>query len=192
MRVCDYKIRQAVKWAKAQGKGIVWYWHQEVGQWLSEALPDAVFFPAGKQSDRTLTANDAPAVLGDKILICSLPAHGTGKNLQYMANQLFLQMPINEMVMEQGIGRTHRKGQKADEVVVTTLISNDHDKMALGAVLNDAVYVSETMNQPQKVLIAAWNPMPTTYGHDVLTRAGAQAKMLTARQQQLLRERFQQ
>lgn len=192
MRVCDYKIQQAVKWAAEQKRGIIWYWHQEAGEWLSELLPEALFFPAGKQSDRALTSPEAGSQLGNRILICSLPAHGTGKNLQYMQNQLFMQLAINETTMEQGIGRTHRKGQKADEVVVSTMISNTHDKMALGAILNDAIYVSETMNQPQKVLIATWNPMPTTYGHDVLTRAGAQAKILTARQQQLLHERFQQ
>lgn len=192
MRVCDYKIQVAKKWAAEQKRGIIWYWHQEVGEWLAETIPDAAFFPAGKQGNRELTAPDAGTQLGNRILICSLPAHGTGKNLQYMQNQLFLQLAINETSMEQGIGRTHRKGQKADEVTVTTVISNMHDQLALGAILNDAIYVSETMNQPQKVLIATWDPMPTTYGHDVLTRAGAQAKILTARQQQLLSERFNQ
>lgn len=190
VRVCSYKVDEAVQWVAENGEGIVWFFHNDFGQWLMEHLPNAVFCPAGKKANDFLTGEGAAERCRGKVLVCSLAAHYQGKNLQFMQNQLFAQLPINEMMMEQGIGRTHRKGQTADEVVITTLISNMHDKVALGAILNDAVYVSETMNQPQKVLVATWDPMPTTYGHDVLTRAGAQAKLLTARQQLLLKERF--
>jgi hypothetical protein len=47
------------------------------------------------------------------------------------------------------------------------------------------------MNSPRKVLIATWDPLPTIYTSSVLIRAGANAKMLNARQQLLLSERFQ-
>lgn len=195
MRVCDYKIQKAISWAKERDQGIVWYWHQVMGDWLFEKLVaagiNAVHCPAGKQANDFLTSEGAADRCSKKILVCSIAAHGTGKNLQFMTDQIFVQLPVNELSMEQAIGRTHRKGQTADEVIITTLISSEHDRMALGAILNDAIYVRETMNSPRKVLIASWNPMPTTFGSEVLIRAGAQATLLTARQQQLLRERFQ-
>lgn len=192
MRVCDFKVREAVKWAKDRKQGIVWYWHQEMGEWLFESLKAAgvevAHCPAGNASNKLL--NDPEQCVG-KILVCSISAHGTGKNLQFMADQIMVQLPVNETGMEQTIGRTHRQGQKEDEVVVTTLISLDHDQLALAAILNDAIYVRETFNDPRKVLIATWNPMPVVYGSHILQRAGAQAKILNARQQLLLAERFQ-
>lgn len=194
VRVCDYKIREAVKWAEKNGSGIIWYWHQEVGRWLVEQLEEAgidpIFCPAGSAANRFLTSPEAAEECPGRILVCSISAHGTGKNLQFMQNQLFLQLPVTEMATEQAIGRTHRKGQDADEITVTTMITSTYDEMALSALLNDALYVRETMNSPRKILIATWNPMPTIYGSSVLIRAGAQAKMLSARQQQMLNERF--
>lgn len=197
VRVCDFKIRQAVKWAKAHNKtgGIIWFHHQAVGAWLNEVFKeeglDPIFCPAGKASNNFLTGPSAASECEGRFVICSIAAHGTGKNLQFMQDQLFVQLPVSEMTMEQAIGRTHRKGQQADEITINTLVTSTYDEMALSALLNDALYVRETMNSPRKILIANWNPMPIIFGSSVLIRAGAQTKMLNARQQQLLSERFQ-
>jgi hypothetical protein len=196
VRVCDYKIKMALKWAqKQEDGGIVWFHHKEVGLWLNEVLTAAglpvIYCPAGKAANQFLTSPDAAEKCAGKILICSISSHGTGKNLQFMQNQLFAQLPISEMAFEQAIGRTHRKGQEADEIYIGTLVTSTYDEMALSALLNDALYVRETMNSPRKILIASWNPMPIIYGSAVLIRAGAQANMLNARQQQQLQERFQ-
>lgn len=195
VRVCPYKIAEAIAWVKEGNDGIVWFYHNELGLWAKElflaAGIDVAFCPAGRQHDEFLTGEGATERTRGKILLCSMKAHGTGKNLQYKANQFFLQLPISETDVEQNIGRTHRTGQEADVVEVSTVISNDFDEMALSAILNDALYVRETMGSPRKVLIATWDPLPTIYTSQVLIRAGANAKMLNARQQMLLNERFQ-
>lgn len=196
VRVSPYKINRAIEWAKAQEtKDIVWFYHNELGQWAHELFTAAgiehAYCPAGRQFDEFLTTEGAAARTAGKVLLCSQKAHGTGKNLQFKANQFFLQLPVSELDFEQTIGRTHRMGQTADEVEITTVISNEFDEMALSAILNDALYVRETMNSPRKVLIATWDPLPTIYTSSVLIRAGANAKMLNARQQLLLSERFQ-
>ena len=195
VRVCGYKVQAAVRWAKKhKAGGIVWYYHKEMGRWLVEEFEkagiDAIHCYAGKEMNQFLTADDAAEQCFGKYLICSISAHGTGKNLQFMQDQFFVQLPPTEQKAEQSIGRTHRKGQYADEIKVTTLISNEFDEMALAALLNDATYVREKMDDPRKLLIGTWNPMPIIYGSHLLIRAGAQAKLLTARQQQMLQERF--
>ena len=195
-RVCPFKIIEAIEWSVDQGEegGIVWFYHNELGEWALELFQAAglpvVYCPAGNAANAFLTDEGAADRCKGKIILASMKAHGTGKNLQFMRNQCFMQLPITELDFEQNIGRTHRKGQIADEVVISTMISNDFDQMALAAILNDALYVRETFNSPRKVLVATWDPMPTVYGSQVLIRAGAQAKMLTARQQQLLSDKF--
>lgn len=196
VRVCDYKINLALQWAKNKqdSQGIVWYYHQEMGNWLFEELQKlgvpSVHCPAGKASNEFLTKPDADARCRGKILVCSISAHGTGKNLQFMTDQFFLQLPPTEQIAQQSIARTHRTGQKADEVTCYTTIANETDEMALAANLNDAMYVFETLNSQRKLLIASWNPVPTIYASTMLRRAGASVQVLSDTQQQMLADRF--
>lgn len=196
VRVCDYKLQAAVQWMKKHplGEGIVWYYHHTCGDWLVELAEAAglsvIHCPAGAAVNKFLTSPDIAEQCKGKFLICSIKAHGTGKNLQFLTDQLYVQFPFNESAAQQAIGRTHRKGQEEDTVTVTTLISNDTDELALSACLNDAVYVYETLQSSRKVLVATWNPMPTIYGTQVLQRAGLQTKVLNAKQQMMLAERF--
>lgn len=198
VRVDDYKLMRALEWAERHplGEGIIWYYHQEIGVWLAELMAQAgmpvVHCPAGKASNEFLTSDGAAERCKGKFLVASVTAHGIGKNLQFMSDQLFVQLPPTEQQAQQSIGRTHRKGQEADEVTITTMVSNETDELALAALLNDAMYVFETMHSQRKLLIASWNPMPTIYGSSMLIRAGIQARILNARQQQLLGDRFQQ
>lgn len=198
VRVCDYKIQEAVKWMKdhPDGEGIVWFYHNECGRWIFEEAEKAglsvVFCPAGSVANKFLTSEGAAERCKGKFLVASIMAHGTGKNLQFMTDQCYVQFPWNEATAQQAIGRTHRKGQKADTVTVTTMVSCEADELALAGCLNDAVYVLETMRSQRKVLIATWDPMPTLYGSQMLQRAGISAKTLSAKQRLMLRERFSQ
>lgn len=196
VRVCDYKMQATIKLMKASdlGEGIVFYHHQTAGNWLVElaqaaGLP-AVHCPAGKAANDFLTSAGAESRCRGKWLICSISAHGTGKNLQFLSDQIYLQIPHNEMTAQQSIGRTHRQGQKADSVTCTTLISNPQDELILASLLNDSIYMLETTASQRKLLQANWNPMPTVYGTHQLQRAGLQSKVLTAKQQLMLTERF--
>lgn len=195
IRVCDYKIKAAVKWAKQQERGgIIWYHHQGLGEWLAEEFTkggvDAIHCPAGERYNRMLTDQAAPERFRHRFAICSMQAHSTGKNLQYFDRQYFVQFPRPEETAQQVLGRTHRKGQQADEVLVYTCISTEIDEIALAATLNDSVYVFETMASKRKVLFATWNPMPSIYGAELLARAGADAKQLNIRQRAILAGKF--
>ncbi len=196
VRVCDYKIQRAVEWMQQHPlkEGLVFYHHQTCGNWLYEVAKAAglpvVHCPAGKASNDFLTSSGAKERCKGKFLLCSISAHGTGKNLQFMCDQLYVQIPHNEMIAQQSIGRTHRQGQEADTVTCTTMISNEQDEMILAALLNDAIYVHETTASSRRLLQATWNPMPTIYGTHQLNRAGLQSKILTAKQKLMLSERF--
>lgn len=194
VRICDYKVQEAVRWAKGREDGIIWFWNQAIGVWITEALKAAgipvIHCPAGKEANEFLTKPDADIRCKGKFLVCSIEGHGTGKNLQFMVDQLMVQLPHTEQSAQQTIGRTHRTGQKADVVEVTTLICNEADEMGFAAILNDAMYVSETMGSSRKVLVASYNPIPTIYASSMLQRAGIQARLLNARQQQMLGDKF--
>lgn len=194
VRVCDYKIRAAVEWMRHRKSGIIWYYHQGIGEWMAEAAKaaglNAVHCPAGKHFNDLLTCEGAKSYFADKFAICSITAHGTGKNLQYFSEQFCLQFPRPEETAQQMIGRTHRKGQEEDQVTVTTCISTDIDEIALAATLNDAVYVFETTSSKRKILFATWDPMPVIFGTALLNRAGAEAKQLNIRQRKILEDRF--
>jgi hypothetical protein len=195
VRVCDYKIKDAVRWMKAQERGgIVWYMGHGAGDWVAEearkAGIDAIHCPAGKQFNALLTDAEAPTRFAKTFAICSISAHGTGKNLQYFDRQYFLQFPRPEEVVQQTLGRLHRPGQEADVVITRTNISTEIDEIALAATLNDSVYVFETTASSRKILFANWQPMPSIYGESLLRRAGADAKSLNIRQRKILEEQF--
>lgn len=97
------------------------------------------------------------------IIVCSVESQGTGKNLQTptkhragFANNVICTMPSGGKMTEQLIGRTHRPGQMADEVVVEWLsVYGDFFDLAMQSAIADAKFVMET--QPgslQKLLYA--------------------------------------
>jgi len=156
IRICDYKVRATVQWAKAHvvsGEGgIMWYHHPELGRWCHEALTAAgiphTFAPAGQ--------NEAAFAPG---LVLASYAHGTGKNLQHQRHNLIIEIRREASVMEQTLGRTHRSGQLADDVRVDVFVANGFDLSLFNAVLHDADYIQATMGQPQRLCFATYSPV---------------------------------
>ncbi|MFG0319931.1 MAG: DEAD/DEAH box helicase family protein, partial [Planctomycetota bacterium JB042] len=60
VRVCDFKVRQAVEWAKGLKKpgALVWCYHQEVARWVYEEMVaagiDALHCPAGDRGNKAI------------------------------------------------------------------------------------------------------------------------------------------
>lgn len=154
IRICDYKVRGTVEWAKAHVDegGLMWYHHPALGQWCHEYLLDAgvphTFAPAG--------ANEKAFTPG---LVLASYAHGTGKNLQHQRHNLFVEIRREANIMEQTLGRTHRSGQKADDVRADVFVSNGFDLSLFNAVLHDADYIQSTMGQPQRLCFATYSPV---------------------------------
>lgn len=193
VRVYDYKVKHAVKWAKKlaekkQAGGIVWFFHYGVGNWLLEEFQkaglDPVWGPAGADA-RVLDKDNK-----GRWLILSIQAHGEGKELQHHQNQLFVQFPRSATLAEQSIGREHRLGQEADELVVDRCDTLPFDIQNFGAALNDSVYVHQTTGNEQKLVYATYEPIPTVYSPEWLRENGFRAKKLNQAQRQLLAERF--
>jgi hypothetical protein len=165
VRVCDYKIKAAVEWCKerlehgpeketGQRGGIVWHHHPEIGRWLCEYLKAAgvpfVYAPAGDKGNE--------AVFSPGLVVASF-AHGVGKNLQHQCQQLFLEVRREGSVMEQTLGRTHRQGQKSDEVNADIFLSNGFDIAMFSAILHDADYVQSSTGQQQKLCYSTYDPV---------------------------------
>ncbi len=193
VRVCSYKIDEAVKWACKLPPGvgaIVWVHHQEIGRWAFEALQTAgvntLHCPAGDPHNDSIRdlAN------ANKVVIASITAHGTGKNLQHFEHQYVLQWPRPASTAEQMIGRTHRNGQKADEIVVVTNNSIPFDRANFGACLNDSLYIHQTTGTRQKLIIGTHDPLPMIYPPEMLIEKGFRNRRLSSEQLDLLKEKF--
>lgn len=195
VRVCDYKIRAMVDWAKKlihekPGAGaIVWVHHQEIGKWAVDALRaekiETIHCPAG-ENDRILDPLNA-----DKIIVASYIAHGTGKNLQHFQEQYFLQWPRDARTAEQTLGRTHRNGQKADELIVYTNQTLWFDRIQFAACLNNALYIHQSTGNRQKLIYANYFPLPEIFPQSVLMQQGLDdVTPLTKEQTQMLIDKF--
>ncbi len=191
VRVCDYKIEDAVEWAKQlpQGHGgIIWHYHKEIGEWLMERLHksgrDILHCPAGANKEILDPANK------NKVCVVSVSAHHTGKNLQHFHHQLMVQWPRPANMAEQMLGRTHRNGQKADELYVDMQHALDFDAANLAACINDALYIHQTTGNRQKLVYGNYTSPPRIYTPEALKALGLDPKILNAEQRKLMVETF--
>ena len=181
IRVCSYKIDAMVRWAQElpAGKGaIVWVYHQEMGEWAHEALVaagvDALHCPAGAQYDRLL-ARPVENGVSNKVVVASMSAHGTGKNLQCFQHTYFLQWPRSATMAEQTLGRNHRSGQEAEELEMVLNLSLRFDELVFAACAEDALYIHSTTGNRQKLIYCSYDPMPRMFSSDVLAERGVAA-----------------
>lgn len=196
VRVCGYKVEAAGRWAQKlhadnpHAGAILWVHHQELGEWLYEHLMalglPALHCPAGENANAAIR-DPANA---SRFVVASISAHGTGKNLQHFQEQFFLQWPRDARAAEQALGRTHRNGQKADELVVNTCHTLTFDAMNFAACLNDALYIHQTTGNRQKLIYAIYDPLPKIFPPAVLFQRGLEAIALDNEQQAMLHEKF--
>jgi len=141
----DFAVEAARAWAHvAVEPSIVWYSSVAVGEALGKHLPH---YGPGEDAGEADPASQP-------VILCSIRAQGTGKNLQRYAANLVLEPPSSGAAWEQLLGRTHRPGQQADEVRFdVNMHVAELDRGMVGAV-SDAIYVEETQGQRQKLLLA--------------------------------------
>jgi hypothetical protein len=146
----DFAIRAANEWAMAQlghkgGPAILWYSHAAVG----DALSDQGYPVYGPGADAGEADPDR-----ERVIVCSIRAQGTGKNLQRYAKSLIVEPPASGATWEQLLGRTHRPGQQADEVNYEMFVHTPELEEAPLRAVEDARYVQQTQGQRQKLLVA--------------------------------------
>jgi hypothetical protein len=136
----DFAIDVCSKWLD-KNEGICWVEHTAFGLKLQE-VSGKPYFGAG--DDRILDC-------GDKSIIASQNAHGEGKNLQRYSKCLITSPMSSGKKWEQVLGRIHRDGQEADEVVCETFIHVPELLNSFGQALADARYLEDTFGNKQKL-----------------------------------------
>ncbi len=142
----DFILDDVEAWAK--DGGIVWYEHATIGERLEKR--GFRVFGAGPEAAKALSKITAGGAI-----VCSIKAHKEGRNLQMFSRNLVTTPPAKSKEWEQIIGRSHRPGQRADEVQVDVYVHTKEYQAAVEHALKNAVYVEETQGQKQRLLYAS-------------------------------------
>lgn len=150
-----FLVEDALEWMRQvndlPGGGIVWFAHKAIEFALREA--GVPVFAAGDSEALNALSQGTPE--GSGAIACSINAHRKGKNLQHRwSRALFACCPATAEPWEQSIGREHRKGQPADEVVQDVYLHTDAVQDAMNGAFMTARYVEQTQGQKQKILYA--------------------------------------
>jgi hypothetical protein len=115
------------------------------------SMYDLPYYGAGQNDTKRLLSHiDTKAGHG----IVSIRAHGTGKNLQAYSVSLVLTPPGSGATWEQLLGRLHRPGQNADEVLFKVWQHTKELRAAFDQALSDASYIETTLGSKQKLSYA--------------------------------------
>ena len=147
--VDDFLVRDAATWANEE-PGIVWYEFDEFGRKVAEAGGLPFYGPGDDAAEGILREK------GNRSVVASIRAHGTGRNLQMFNRQLVANPPSDGGTWEQMLGRTHRDGQKADLVEVFVYRHTAEMVDALDRARLLASYIEGTMGNQQRLLRASY------------------------------------
>jgi hypothetical protein len=146
----DFLIKDAVKWL-GENVGVVWVEFPELGEKIARAAK-VPWYGGGEEASATIVGEK-----GDRSIVASMRAHGTGKNLQ-MFSRAYVATPMADGAgWEQVIGRHHRPGQLADEVVIDVAQHTQDYCDAFAKARSYARFMQETDGQPQKLLLASYD-----------------------------------
>ena len=151
IRVHDFLVRDAVAWGR-EHTGIIWYDHSEFGRWCSEVSAESgEQFPlhgGGPQAGPMIKREK-----GDRTILASIKAHGTGRNgLQHVFwKQLVEHIPSSGATCEQLLGRLHRVGQPRPVVYAEFFAHTREMVRALDDALASGSYVESTLGAAQKL-----------------------------------------
>lgn len=141
--VSDVPMQAIVARAKSEGPSIIWYDEDAVAEKLRELGVPVV--PAGVEPP-----SEAVTVA------LSYSSHGIGLDLQAWSVQVFACVPANGTAWEQVLGRTHRHGQGADEIVAWVPQWTSSLRSALAKARRDAAWVEGSMTNRHKLGVATY------------------------------------
>lgn len=147
--VDDYLVKDAAVWA-AKHRGIVWYDYRAFGQAVAKAAGLSLHGGGANAEARIL------AERGDKSIVASIKSHGTGRDgLQFYFTEQLVPNPLSDgKGWEQLLGRLHREGQDADEVVTYVYRHTSDMRDAIDKAIGLCKYVEGIMTTNQKLLSA--------------------------------------
>jgi hypothetical protein len=145
-----FLVEDAAEWAR-EHRGIVFYENVAFGERLAQ-VTGMPHFGGGKEASEMIRRET-----GERSIIASRDAHGTGKNLQRAFSKSLIEYPMADAgAWEQTAGRTHRYGQKAAEVQVHYYAHTQEMRNALDKAERAAEYIEETTENAQKLNYGAW------------------------------------
>lgn len=144
----SYLASDAAVFAK-NTSSLIWYTNQAFGEKVRE-LSGLVQYGGGPEASREILRET-----GERSVLASMKAHGQGKNLQMFSKNLICECPPDAALWEQLIGRTHRRGQLADEVQVYLYRHTDEVRKAFDKAEDLAMYVQQTTGNKAKILYAS-------------------------------------
>lgn len=147
--VHDFLAKDAADWGLKE-RGIIWYEHQAFGKRVGE-LSGLPVHGGGVGAESRILDED-----GSRSIVASIKAHGTGRNgLQFRFNrQLITCPPANGHEWEQLIGRLHRPGQEADEVINLVYRHTEEMAASIDTAVRQARFIKGIMGGDQKLLVA--------------------------------------
>ncbi len=147
--VNDFAVKACARWLKGNDPGLVWVEHVAFGKELSRISGVPYYGERGMSAEgQAIEARTGSSA------VLSIQANGEGRNLQAWSRNLIASCPSSAATFEQLLGRTHRMGQRADEVIADVLVTSDLHVDAFIAARNGAHYLQDSLGQRQKLLTA--------------------------------------
>jgi hypothetical protein len=137
-------------WIK-EGPGLVWCGHVAVAERLEDVLGLPYYGRKGLSRAGVPIESARPA---DGSCVVSIASSGTGRNLQAWSRSLVIPSALGGAQVEQLLARTHREGQRADEVTYDFLITCGRAFDAYLKARSEAAFIQETTGQRQRLLFA--------------------------------------
>ena len=151
----DTALKATLAWGESSLKGgrpgIIWTEQTAFAERLAELSGWPYFGRQGR--DAGGRAIEDAAGTNDPI-IASIASNSEGRNLQTWGKSLVTSPPARGGAWEQLLARTHRPGQKADEVSYEVIMRCPEHVQAMNQARADARYVEQTMGQPQRLCYA--------------------------------------
>lgn len=162
----DAALQAAAKWM-IKNKGIVWTEHRAFGERLAEITGRPYFAQKGLDSAGNFIDDSRPE---DGSIIASIAANLAGRNLQHWSQALVVSCAPSGLQWEQLLGRLHRDGQEADEVVFDVMIGTIEQYESFERAVENGHFQQDMTGQAQK-LVYADKVMPDA--EEIASRAGA-------------------
>lgn len=128
---------------------IVWTSHVAVGR-LAEEL-GYEYYGKNKRTSSGKHIMDASPL---STIVCSIDSCLEGTHMIGWSHNLVLTPPAEDLIWEQMIGRTHREGQKADEVEVRVWAPTQRARDRVLSARTDAEARQQLCQQPQRLVLA--------------------------------------
>lgn len=142
----DYLARAVAEWA-SQRRAVVWYRYGAFGRRVAEVL-GVPLQGGGKDADARIIAER-----GDRSIVASLKAHGTGRDgLQFLFSECMLSNPPSSgQTVEQVLGRLHRPGQRAAECLAWVPRHTPEVAAAFAKACERSSFIDELLHPGQRL-----------------------------------------